>query len=208
MSCLGPPFHSSSHRRARAQTELPSSEKAERTGPQGSSTGKGAAPRRSPERPGRECRGTHSGAARPARSRFGQQPMRLSTSSPAAVRQQRADQLRRDRAAALTLRSAFPAIQQLRFDLQFEGTTANTPTSQSHELHPPARAFFTFPCPYSDCDGRFDLTGAVNGALADPSNRSEGVLECAGVRAWDHGSKQPCRLRLVYTIAATCGDTP
>jgi len=134
--------------------------------------------------------------------------MRLTTLSPAAARQERADRLRRDRAAASTLRSAFPAIQQLRFDLRFEGTTATTPTSQSHVLHPPARAFFTFPCPYSDCDGQFDLTTAVDAALSDPSQWTEGVLECAGVRAWDHASKQPCRLHLVYRIAATREPAP
>ena len=78
--------------------------------------------------------------------------MRLS-SSPEASRQERADRLRRERAAARALRVAYPALQQLRLELTFESTSANTPVPQSHILHPAARAFFEFPCPYADCDG-------------------------------------------------------
>src|SRR6266436_4256910 len=113
------------------------------------------------------------------------------------------ERLRRDRAAAQALRVAFPAVQHLRLELKFESTTSSTPTLQSHVLHPPARAFFEFPCPYSDCDGQFDLTGAVSAALADPVTQAEGMLECAGLRARDHASKQPCQLHLVYSITAT-----
>ena len=129
--------------------------------------------------------------------------MKLASLSAAAARQERTDKLRRERAAALALRAVFPAVSQLRLELKFEGATANTPASQSHVLHPPARAFFTFPCPYADCNGRFDLTGAVNAALEDEAHETEGVLECAGVRARDYASKQPCRLHLVYRVTVT-----
>ena len=130
--------------------------------------------------------------------------MRLTPLSAAAARQERADRLRRDRATAQALRAAFPAVQQLRLELKFEGPGATTPAAQSHVLHPPAQAFFTYPCPYADCDGQFDLTAAVSAALADPSHQAEGALECPGVRARDHASKQPCLLRLGYTVIATC----
>ncbi len=129
--------------------------------------------------------------------------MKLALVSPAAERQERRDRLRRDRAAALALRVVFPTVQQLRLELQFEGSASSTPAPQSHVLHPPARAFFEFPCPYADCDGQFDLTAAVNVALADPAHRAEGALECAGKRARHIGSKQPCQLRLIYTVTAT-----
>ena len=133
--------------------------------------------------------------------------MRLTPLSPAATRQERVDRLRRDRATALALRAAFPAGQQLRLELKFEGPSANTPAAQSHVLHPPAQAFFTYPCPYADCDGQFDLTGAVSTALATASHQAEGVLECSGVRARDRACKQPCLLRLAYTVIATCQGT-
>ncbi len=129
--------------------------------------------------------------------------MRLTPQSHAASREERTDRLRRDRAAALALRVAFPAVQQLRIELKFESGAANTPAAQSHVLHPPARAFFEFACPYADCNGHFDLTSAVNAALLHPAHLTEGALECRGMRAREHNSKRPCQLKLVYTVAAT-----
>lgn len=111
--------------------------------------------------------------------------------------------LRRDRAAAPALRVMFPAIGELRLELKFESASPNPPAFQMHILHPPARAFFRFPCPYADCSGEFDLTSAVNSALADATHRSQGVIECSGLRALDYASKQPCRLQLLHTITAT-----
>jgi hypothetical protein len=128
--------------------------------------------------------------------------MRLSTPGPGATRQERADRLRRERAAALTMRASFPAVQQVRLELQFVGTS-NTPAAQAHVLHPPARAFFDFPCPYADCDGHFDLSDAVNSALSTSEHQTAGVLGCAGLRNRDHASKQPCELQLRYRIIAT-----
>ena len=128
--------------------------------------------------------------------------MKLGLTNPAVARLERRERWRLDRANALALREVFPAVQELRIELSFESTTTSTPTSQSHVLHPPARAFFEFRCPYSDCDGQFDLTRAVNSALADPAHQAEGVLECGGARARDRGSKQPCQLRLIYTVTA------
>jgi len=130
--------------------------------------------------------------------------MKLASISPAAARQQRREQWRRDRAAALALRIVFPTVQQLRLELTFQDAPSCTPAPQSHVLHPPARAFFEFPCPYADCDGQFDLTGAVNDALTHPAHQAQGVLECSGMRPTQNiGSKQPCQLHLNYTVIAS-----
>ena len=129
--------------------------------------------------------------------------MRLAASRILDARELRADQLRRARAASLSLRVAFPTVQQLRLELKFAGATANSPGSQSHVLHPPARAFFTFPCPYANCDGQYDLTAAVNAALEDPAYQAAGMLECHGLRARKYDSKEPCQLHLIYTVTAT-----
>ena len=134
--------------------------------------------------------------------------MKFAHASQAATRQGRADQLRRDRSSAQVLRAAFPAVYQLRIDLKFDGPFSNTPTSQSHLLYPPARAYFGYPCPYSVCDGHFDLGDAVKAALANKSNVSAGVLECHGSRARDHASKQPCLLQILYEVTATYHDEP
>jgi hypothetical protein len=93
-------------------------------------------------------------------------------------------------------------VQHVRVELQFEGTS-NVPASQAHVLHPPARAFFDFPCPYADCDGHFDLSSAVSGTLSTTAHQTAGMLGCAGLRARDHASKQPCELQLAYRIIAT-----
>jgi hypothetical protein len=123
--------------------------------------------------------------------------------SSAATRQGRIDQLRRDRATAQVLRTAFPTLQHLRIDLRFQAPTASAPTSQSHVLYPPARAFFEYRCPYSDCDGQFDLGEAVKAALADATHGAQGVLECRGSRGRDPSSRRPCLLQLIYEVTPT-----
>jgi hypothetical protein len=122
---------------------------------------------------------------------------------PIAARQVRMDRLRRDRATAQVLRTAFPALQHLRIELRFQGPSSSVPTPQSHLLYPPARAFFEYRCPYSDCDGQFDLGGAVKAAVADATHRADGVLECRGSRGHDPTSRRPCLLQLLYEVTAT-----
>lgn len=129
--------------------------------------------------------------------------MKLALVSPAAGRQERRERLQRNRAMALAMREVFPAVQQLRLELVFEGPTRTTPAMQSHTLHAAARAFFEFRCPYADCDGQFDLSAAVKDALADAKHRTTGALECAGKRAVRMGASELCQLRLNYTVIAT-----
>ena len=129
--------------------------------------------------------------------------MRLPSSSPAASRQEYIERLRRSRAAAPSLRVAFPSVQQLRLELSFASTTTNIPASQSHVLHPPARAFFEFPCPYADCDGRFDLTGAVELLLGNRLVKAAGTLKCQGHRPDRRVPRTPCQLHLTYEFTVT-----
>lgn len=128
--------------------------------------------------------------------------MKLSSRAP-ALGLQRQEGLRRARAIAQSLRAVFPSVRELRFDLAFENPASNPPATQTHVLHPPAPAFFEFPCPYANCDGRFDLTAAVESILRSNGQRSVGLLECAGLRARERGSRQPCGLRLQYQVSAT-----
>ncbi|TLY58537.1 MAG: hypothetical protein E6K52_12815 [Gammaproteobacteria bacterium] len=128
--------------------------------------------------------------------------MRLSPLSPEAARLERRERWSRDRAAAQALRTAFPKVAQLRLDLTFSGAGSTTPVSQSHVLHPPAQAFFGFPCPYADCDGHFDLSAVVTAALRSSVRHIQGTQECAGVRARDRAGKQLCNLQLNYVITA------
>ncbi|HTY95075.1 MAG TPA: hypothetical protein VMC02_14385 [Steroidobacteraceae bacterium] len=129
--------------------------------------------------------------------------MRLARTGPARERRERRERFRRSRAAAVALRETFPAVQQVRLELFFQGSSATTPAPQCHTLHGPARAFFEFPCPYADCDGEFSLGPAVEAALADPSHRATGEAECSGGRAARDGGKQSCKLRLTYCVTVT-----
>lgn len=129
--------------------------------------------------------------------------MKLSSGAPAAPRLQRQELLRRARAAAQPLRAAFPAVHALRLELKFEGPVANVPATQAHVLYPPAAAFFEFACPYADCDGRFDLTQAVESTLRRSGPQAHGVLECSGLRVRQRGAREPCGLRLEYQIQTT-----
>jgi hypothetical protein len=122
--------------------------------------------------------------------------------------QNRTDQLRPDRATAQALRTAFPTVQHLRIELRFQGPASNVPAAQSHVLYPPARAFFEYRCPYSDCDGQFDLDAAVKAALADPGHRAHGILGCRGSRGLDPTSRRLCPLELLYDITATYRPEP
>jgi hypothetical protein len=129
--------------------------------------------------------------------------MKLALMTPAARRQERRERLRYSRATALALREVFPAVQQLRLDLLFRSPGSTIPAMQSHTLHAAARAFFEFPCPYADCDGQFDLSTAVKAALADPTHRATGELECSGKRPVRVGASEFCGLLLDYTVTAS-----
>jgi len=121
----------------------------------------------------------------------------------AATRQGKMDQSRRDRATAQVLRIAFPTLQHLRIELRFRGSDSSAPTPLSHVLYPPARAFFEYRCPYSDCDGQFDLGGAVKDALSDVTHHAQGVLECRGSRGHEPASRRACLLQLLYEVIVT-----
>ena len=189
-------------RRAHAKTQLPSGEEAEGGSQKGAPTREATTPVSPPGEYWRSRRrGAHVPRARnSARDESREPNVRLSSSSPAALRQERAERLRRERAAAPALRVAFPAVEQLRLELKFEGAATNIPTDQSHVLHPPARAFFEFPCPYADCDGQFDLTGVVSTTLANGLPAAEGVLKCSGQRLDRSASRIPCQLDLRYAF--------
>ena len=128
--------------------------------------------------------------------------MRLAPPTPNSelARRQRYDRLRKDRAAAQALSAAYPSIATLGLELHFDGPDARVPTDQTHVMHPPARAFFEFPCPYADCDGHFNLSDAVHSALATSRKAATGMLECSGARVKDHTGRQACKLRLHYKI--------
>jgi hypothetical protein len=127
--------------------------------------------------------------------------MRLQGKRPAPPVSLR-EQLRRDRAAAQTLRTTFPLLGHIRIDLVFHEPNGVSPAPQTHVLHPSARAFFEFPCPYSHCDGKFDLSRFAQDAAHQAGVEVEGTLECPGTRPSLGATRQPCALILNYEIAS------
>jgi hypothetical protein len=128
--------------------------------------------------------------------------MPASSRAPGSVYELHRQRWLRDRAAAQTLRSAFPGVERIRVDLTFRDTAAATPGAQSHAVHPGARAFFEFLCPHADCDGTFDLSAAVSSVMRDASLQAAGTLDCKGMRPRPGLMKGPCGVSVRYTIAA------
>jgi hypothetical protein len=128
--------------------------------------------------------------------------MPASSRAPGSVYELHRQRWLQDRAAARTLRSAFPDIERIRVDLTFREDAAPPPGAQSHVVHPGARAFFEFLCPHADCDGTFDLSAAVDSAMRDASLHANGTLSCKGMRPRPGLVKGPCGVSVSYTIAA------
>ena len=134
--------------------------------------------------------------------------MKFAAASSANGRNQMRERHRRDRAATELMRTRFPQFGALRLDFGFSDDGPFTPAPQVTVLHPPARAYFVFPCPYADCDGEFDLTASVDKLAADHETRTTGQVKCCGQRSRDHNSRQPCRLTLEFTCVAQPESAP
>jgi hypothetical protein len=111
---------------------------------------------------------------------------------------------RRARASTPALRLRFPEISSLRIGFTFRDRGPFAPAPQLTVLHPPANAYFVFACPYTDCDGEFDLSEAVAGLAREKDQRREGQLKCGGHRRVAVGLTD-CALTLEYSIEAERG---
>lgn len=100
------------------------------------------------------------------------------------------------------MRTAFPVVSRFVVELTFEDPEGVAPAAQSHALYPPARAFFEFPCPYANCDGKFDLGTVAKRAISHSSLHATGTAECSGVRTRDGVTQRACGIRAVYAITA------
>ena len=106
---------------------------------------------------------------------------------------------RRDRASTPTLRASYPGFEWLRVELEFRDTGAFSPVPQTTVFHPPASAYFVFPCPYQDCDGEIDLSSAVQELSRDGDTHRVGRCRCTGQRAGEAG-RSACQLTLEYSL--------
>jgi hypothetical protein len=96
------------------------------------------------------------------------------------------------------MRTLYPAVGSLQVEFEFSDRTEFLPSPQVTVFHPPARAYFCFACPYSDCDGEFDLSRAVVMMMNAHEPRAEGQIRCTGTR---HGGAA-CSLCLEFSLTA------
>jgi hypothetical protein len=118
------------------------------------------------------------------------------------------ERLMNERTRCAPLREVFPNVDQLRIELVFNDASAFIPSPQLHTLYPAASAFFRFACPCADCDGDFDLTGAVASLLeSSPGRRridasSSGRMDCQGVRLRDMAGQKGCPMQLSFRLVS------
>jgi len=128
--------------------------------------------------------------------------MRLSRNKKAPAPWDRKDELRKQRAAAGTLRDAHPNAASVSVELKFHADSQPALAPQMFSLYPPAKAHFIYACPYGDCDGVYDLQHAALTALGATESNSSGTLKCSGHRSRDGLSARPCDLHVVFEITA------
>jgi hypothetical protein len=107
---------------------------------------------------------------------------------------------RRNRLAAKELRVQFPQFATIRVDFVFSDEASQPPAPQSIELHPSARAYFVYSCPYASCSGELDLAANVDHIAEQGETRTAGHARCNGERHGLNG-KGPCDLHIDYSIA-------
>jgi hypothetical protein len=128
--------------------------------------------------------------------------VKLTNIGKASGRNQLRERQRRDRAMTPLMRARYPQFSALRLEFDFSDEATAAPAPHLMVMHPPAQAYFLFPCPYADCDGEFDLSVPVAQLATDGETRCEGQLRCAGHRTRDRNGRTPCLLTLEYTISA------
>jgi hypothetical protein len=127
--------------------------------------------------------------------------MKLSTVGPEGARNIQREKQRRARLAAKELRVQFPQFASLRLDFSFSDETSQPPAPQSFVLHPPARAYFVYPCPYASCSGEINLAANVDQIAEAGKSRTAGHTRCNGERVRGRQGKTPCDLHIEYSIA-------
>ena len=126
--------------------------------------------------------------------------MKLVSSRGSDGRGQTRERQRRDRALTPLMRDRYPTMTSLQLDFDFSDDEKFSPAPQVIVLHPPARAYLIFACPYGDCDGEFNLAPAVDELVNSGASRDHGQLRCSGRRTSGRAAHGACCLVLEYQL--------
>jgi hypothetical protein len=128
--------------------------------------------------------------------------MKLKTVGPEGARNLLREKQRRNRLMSKELRVQYPQLSSIRLEFAFSDESEQPPAPQSVVLHPPARAYFVYPCPYASCNGEFDLAAPVADVAEQGHEHHAGHTRCKGERVRGRQGKTPCDLHIEYSIAA------
>jgi hypothetical protein len=128
--------------------------------------------------------------------------MKFTSVGPEGARNLMREKQRRNRMAAKELRVQFPQFATIRVDFVYSDEVSQPPAPQSIVLHPPARAYFVYPCPYASCTGELDIAANVDHIAQQGEARTAGHATCNGERHGRQG-KAPCDLHIEYSIAVS-----
>jgi hypothetical protein len=128
--------------------------------------------------------------------------MKFTSVGPEGARNLMREKQRRNRLAAKELRVQFPQFATIRVDFVYSDEVSQPPAPQSIVLHPPARAYFVYPCPYASCTGELDIAANVDHIAQQGEARAAGHATCNGERHGRQG-KAPCDLHIEYSIAVS-----
>jgi hypothetical protein len=117
------------------------------------------------------------------------------------VSREREERLRQLRAEAQPLRNACPSATRVNVVLEFLQSEEPQHAAQTFVMYPAASALFSYPCPYGDCDGIYDLTPEAKRTLGREAPQVTGTVNCSGTRSRDGQPQQPCGLGVRYTIS-------
>ena len=118
----------------------------------------------------------------------------------------RREELRKARASAPNLRTAWPDAALVRVELEFQDNPLLAHAPQAYSLYPAAKAHFAYACPFGDCDGVYDLNGVASEILQAGKRSARGTLTCNGHRSRSGKVEDVCALALKYSITVRLAD--
>jgi len=120
----------------------------------------------------------------------------------------------RDRSLASTIRELYPNVKEIVFDFTLDSYDARAlssgrfkPDKKIHRFLPSGKAWFEFPCLFSECDGRFKLREEIQNMVARHLVESSGTKHCGGTQHIPtRGTGLSCDAWLDYKITITFHD--